>query len=537
MKNKLKNSQRTLIALGALLPLIAGAQEPSTDHGVDIGVNSAATFQGQPRDKQSTSKYDLLIQKLEAWEKTALESTQATTIVGDELVTKLGKSQIKSAIDSIKTIRDYRDAVEKQCKGIDDSASILVDTLDFCLVNNVISPAFQKAKLDQGNYEVVLLSKAINSCQTELGAFFSEKEKKAKQGKIEIVSDKAAKEAIASIFGVLGGKKLKADDTVAENSELIKAIRKVEQKDLCQAKVETTEKKPAESKPSKISETEKQETIIEESAQSKHTQPKSEYKEKVEEIVEEEETYVPIKPQIKTVAPEQPVQQPIAQPVEQPKPAPQPQPISYQPTKPTYQPVPPKARDNNTPFIPVTPAPKRAPVVAGGGGGPVPVAAPFARGFGGGFGLSLGFGTYSSTITAPPPFIPPMPYPPVPMPMPLGGSGGMIGGTSSGPRACLVCSTVTPMPTLGLGTMLQRPCPPQVSGQPIGACRPNMNQPMIGYGGVRPNFNQIPRVPGSPVYPGVTPQPTVNGGRISPNRTTIPRNTSGVSRTTRRVRR
>lgn len=535
MKNKIKNSQRTLIALGALLPLIAGAQEPIADHGVDIGVNSAATYQAQPRDKQSTSKYDLLIQKLEAWEKSALESTQLTTIVGDELVTKLGKSQIKSAIESIKTIRDYRDAVEKQCKGIDDSASLLIDTIDFCLVNNVISPAFQKAKLNQGTYEVVLLSKAINSCQTELGAFFSEKEKKSKQAKIEISSDKSAKDAIASIFGLLGGKKLKADDALVENSELIKAIKKVEQKDLCQAKVDLAEKKPGESGSSKISETEKQETIIEESSQSKHTQPKSEYKEKVEEIIEEEETYVPIKPQIKTVAPEQPVQQPISQPVvEQPKVTPQP--ITYQPKKPVYQPVPPKARDNSTPFVPVAPAPKRAPIVAGGGGGgPVPIA-PVARGpFG--FGLSLGFGSYSSTITAPPPFIPPMPYPPVPMPMPLGGGGGMIGGISSGPRACLVCSTVTPMPTLGLGTMLQRPCPPQVGVQPIGACRPNMYQPFIGVGGVNPNYTQVPRVPGSPVYPGVTPQTTVNGGRISPNRTTIPRNTSGVSRTTRRVRR
>ena len=143
--------------------------------------------------------------------------------------------------------------------------------------------------------------------------------------------------------------------------------------------------------------------------------------------------------------------------------------------------------------------------------------------------------------------------------------GGSLFGVSSGPRACLACSSVpvTPMPTLGLATMLARPCQPvvgQVRTQPVGACLPNMNQPVLGFGGVNPNVIQVPRIlpgtttvttgptlspgtpiiPGTPVVPGspvnptspgaggvvinpTTGQPVVGTGGIAPSRTSVPR--------------
>ena len=167
-----------------------------------------------------------------------------------------------------------------------------------------------------------------------------------------------------------------------------------------------------------------------------------------------------------------------------------------------------------------------------GGPGPVPIAGvPIARSF----GLSLGFGSYNSTFTAPPP---PMPYYPpmssMPM-MPMGGGMTGLTGVSSVPRACLVCSTATPMPTLGLSPMLARPCNVQRPGmpQPVGACLPNMGQPVIGYGGINPNVTNVPRYPGAPVN-----QPALGGGNLPPSRQTLPRtvpvSSARAKKTTRR---
>jgi len=125
----------------------------------------------------------------------------------------------------------------------------------------------------------------------------------------------------------------------------------------------------------------------------------------------------------------------------------------------------------------------------------------------------------------------------------MGGMGGMAGGltgVSSGPRACLVCgSTPTPMPTLGLVNMLSRPCQvTRVGVQPVGACLPNMNQPVMGYGSLPPTVVQVPRYPGQPVNPvgPVNPaQPSIGGGAVIPSRTTVPR-TSSTAKTVQRRR-
>lgn len=116
--------------------------------------------------------------------------------------------------------------------------------------------------------------------------------------------------------------------------------------------------------------------------------------------------------------------------------------------------------------------------------------------------------------------------------------GPTLTGVSSTPRACLVCSsTPTAMPTLGLANLMARPCSVQRMGvQPVGACLPNMNQPVLGYTGVNPYFNQIPRYPGAPVTPVTPNQPNLGVGRgsVVPSRTSVPRTTSTLLRRSQR---
>jgi len=521
MRSYLKLTKKTVIALGVALPFLTAQGIDDAPHapGLSVEANSAATYKTPSRNTQNTSPYDLFIQKLEDWLKNSKSALPFSESSGDEIRVRLGHSEVESAIGSLKHIKKYRDAVEQKCKGIDESAELLVNTLDHCLVKNVLFPSVQKSQLVQDSFELKLSAKALGACQQELETYFSEKEKRTSLVKGDHFSeDSAVRLELASLFDAFFSKHATQDKNAIASSELIKALKKVELKNLCDAKLDEKTSKEDTSKEDKSQSSDSSST------KKSVELPKAEYKERIEETIEEEEQYVPIAP--KKIVEEAPVVQPAPQPVQAPRPTYQPQPYQPQPyqpkKKPTFEPVPPRPK-NNTPFVPVAPAPAPRGVV---GGGPAPIAPfPIARG---GFGLSLGFGTYSSTVTAPL-IPPPMPFmPPMPPPIPLGmGGGGGLTGISTGPRACLVCSTVTPspMPTLGLGTMMARPCPRIPGQQPIGACLPNWNQPIVGYPGINPNINQIPRFPGQPVNPrpGVGPQPSVGGGSVTPNRTTVPR--------------
>lgn len=551
MKKSFISSKKALIALGVILPLIAGANE--THKAVDeVSKTGTLPEKVQPlsREKESQSQYDVLAEKLDKWVKNSKDGTPAAFLVEDELTLKLSHDQLKSASESVKKIKLYRDAVDKQCSVSDDSARLLVQAIDSCLVSNVILPSINKAKIEQERYEAKLSLKAINTCQTELGAYFQEKEKRTDLTEKEVFKeDGVALKALSQIFEAFGGKKAKADSSVIESSELIKAVKKVEQGNLCQVDLKKENQAKEGSLPELSGSPKDKNDLAHKSGTSIKELPKSEYNEKIEETIEEEEQYIPIKAEKKVVEVEpapKPVPQPLPQPAKQPvydkAPVKQPlpfQPVPYQGPK-RAEPLPAKPRNNVTPFIPAArPAPGRALVGGPGPVGPVPLFRPF----GGGFGLSLGFGTYNSTVTATMPPPPPMPMmQPMAMPM-MGGMGGMAGGltgVSSGPRACLVCgSTPTPMPTLGLVNMLSRPCQVgRVGVQPVGACLPNMNQPVMGYGNVRPSVVQVPRYPGQPVNPvgpGVTPaQPSIGGGAVIPSRTTVPRTSSTAKTTFRR---
>ncbi|NDC23878.1 MAG: hypothetical protein EB078_03470 [Proteobacteria bacterium] len=495
--------------------------------------------------KESHSQYDTFAEKLDKWLKESKDGNPSAFLVEDELTVKLSHNQLKSSIDSLKKLKSYRDAVDSQCIVDDGSAKLLVQTLDSCLVSDVLFPGVNKAKLDQDRYAVRLSLKALNTCQSELSAYFQEKEKRSDLTEKEAFKEDAvALKALSTLFENFGGKKGKGDAQIVESSELIKALKKVENSNLCQVKLDKEATANKENSLPELTGSPKDKAdVAHKPGSSIHELPKSEYDEKVEETIEEEEQYIPIKAQKKEVAPEpvpQPVQKPAPQPVQyqqpvyqQPKPY---QPVPYQP-KNNFVPADKPSNSNNPAFIPSAPPPRRGVV-----GGPAPVAAVPVRPFlgGGGLGLSLGFGTYNSTVTAPL-LPPPMPYmPPMPGPMPVyGGMGGGLTGVSSSPRACLVCSStpVTPMPTLGLGTMLARPCAQYRTGvrQPIGACTPNM----VGVAGINPGIYQVPRYPGAPVNPGpgspapVVYQPTVGGTGVVPNRTTVPR-TVPASRTSLR---
>jgi len=538
MKKTINKSKSTLIALGAVLSLISRGQEAAPDHAATNNPDKkgVSTFEAGQRATQKTSQYDALIEKLQSWTTTSEDGSHTVEVAGDELTVRLSSLELQSSIESIKKVKKYRDAVDKQCRGIDPSATLLINTIDHCLVNNVILPAVNKSRLELNRYETKISSKAINVCHDEIAAFFAEKEKRTDLTEKEhFAADRETAKSLSYIFESFGAKKDSKQASSFENSELVKAVQKVEANNLCAVKLDSSKEEPktapkTDSKPKADS--------GESLPQIK--QNRSEYEESIEETFEEEEIYEPLAPKKVTEAPKP----------AQVQPAPQPAPV-YQPSKPTYQPVPykpksyepaPAPKQRNTPpaFIPAAaPAPRRALV---NGPGPVPVAGvPIARSF----GLSLGFGSYNSTITG----VPPMPYPPMypPMPMagtmPMAGGLGGISGVSSAPvsRACLVCSsTPTVMPTLGLANMMARPCNTQVVGMRpvVGACLPNMNQPVIGYMGVNPAFTQIPRYPGAPVVPGTVNQPSIGGGSISPTRTTVPRTSpSLVKSSKRRIRR
>lgn len=546
MKKKLNKSKKTFIALGALLSMIARGQDVApASHNSPQEKKPALTFDGAPRTPQQKSQYDALIEKLDAWIKSSAEGSHSVSVSGDELTVHLSSFEVESTIESVKQVKRYRDAVEKQCKGIDESAILLLNTIDYCLVNNVILPAVNKSKIELNRFETKLSSKAVNTCHDELKAFFAEKEKRTDLTEKDLFkADQDAAKSLSYIFESFGAKKDNNISAIADNSELVKSVKKVNASNLCQVKLdksapvtkdETKEDKKSAGKPK--------------ADVSKSSPHKSEYEESVEETFEEEEIYQPLAPK-KIIEEAKPATQPL------PQPAP-----TYQPAKPTYQPVPyqqtpayqpapykpksyepapaPRAKSNPPPFIPA-PAPRRGALV--NGPGPVPFAGvPIARSF----GLSLGFGSYNSTVQAVPP---PMPYYPPVMgttaAMPMGGMMGpsLTGVSTATPRACLVCSsTPTVMPTLGLANLMARPCPVTTMGMaPVGACLPNMNQPVMGYTGINPYFNQIPRYPGAPVVPGTGNQPTlgVGGGTVTPSRTTIPRTTPTLlMRSQRRLRR
>ena len=490
---------------------------------------------------------------------------------GDELKVRPSKSDFKEAAQAVLKLKTYRDAVEVQCKGIDESAALLVSTIDHCLTEKVLYPAVLKGQQNINRFEVTLSLKALNTCRSELSSYFEEKEKRTDLTEKEVFKhDKAALESLNFIFEQFGVDKAKKEDSVAANSELIKSLKEVSADDLCLVKLS----EPSTGKPQKEEDKvapkpkEKKKDSSETAPESFEEQSRTQFEESTDVTIEEEETFIPYAP--KKIIEEKPVK-PVPQPepvYQAPKPgpvyqAPKPGPV-YQAPKPTFQPVPykpapippknndfepvPKRKNNPPPFIPAArPATGKVPVATGG---PVPVGGgfPVARSF----GLSLGFGSYSSNVTAPL-IPPPMPlYPPMPMGggmMPMGG-GGLISGASSAPRGCLVCSSApTPMPVLGLNTMLARPClPNQNPARPgltpaIGACRPNMNMPFLGTVGVNPYFNQIPRTPGTGIIPGtpVNPsmnQPVLQGGNVPANRNTVPRTSPSLSRTTnRRLRR
>lgn len=539
MKKKINKSKTAVVTLGAFLTVMARGQDiAAPKHGVEPEKKPALTYDGAPRLPQQKSQYDVLIEKLENWNKTSAGETHSVDVSGDELTVRLSTFEIESSIESIKKVKRYRDAVEKKCKGIDESAVLLINTIDHCLINNVVLPAVNKSKMDQNRYETRISSKAINTCRDELASFFAEKEKRTDLTEKDLFAfDKEAAASLSYIFESFGAKKDSKNPTISETSELVKAVKKVEASNLCQVALDSSKATPKE-EPKSESKPKSDLSPI-----SHKDQNKSEYEESIEETIEEEEIYQPLAPK-KIAEDVKPAPRPVPQPApvyEQPKPTYQPVPYQPAPYKPKgYEPAPAPRPKNNTPaFIPApAPAPRRALV---GGPGPVPVAGvPIARSF----GLSLGFGSYNSTIQAVPP---PMPYyPPMPMTqtaMPMMGGMGGITGVSSTPRACLVCSsTPTVMPTLGLSNMLARPCSVQRIGvQPVGACLPNMNQPVIGYPGINPVFGQIPRYPGAPVTPvtpGIVNQPSVGGGSVAPSRTTVPRNTPTLlKRTQRRVRR
>lgn len=523
MKKNLNKSQTTFIALGALLSLLARGQDLSGTHAPNTGSESktAVTYDAGARGSQLKSQYDSLVEKLQSWTTSSEGDSHSVEVSGDELTVHLNPVVIRSSIDSIKKIKLYRDAVEKRCKGIDASTSLLLNTIDHCLVNQVILPAVNKSKIEQNRIETKISSKAINTCRDELAAYFSEKEKRTDLTEKNLfLADQEAAKSLNSVFEVFGASKNSKKSSIADTSELVKAVKSVEASNLCQVKLDLGSKDDAKADKKSDGKPKADVTPGEQSSHKHH----SDYEESTEETFEEEEIYQPLAPKKVTEAPK-----PI------PQPAPKPAPV-YQPTQPTYQPVPykpkryepapaPRQRNNTPAFIPAAaPAPRRALV---GGPGPVPIAGvPIARSF----GLSLGFGSYNSTITAQPlPYPPPMPMMPMPMPM-LGGMGGGLTGITSSPvsRACLVCSsTPTVMPTLGLANMMARPCQRQViGGRPVGACLPNMNQPVIGYPGINPNLNQIPRYPGAPVYPGTVNQPSIGGGNVVPSRTTVPRSST-----------
>ncbi|MFM8270684.1 MAG: hypothetical protein ACKN9V_10895 [Pseudomonadota bacterium] len=531
MKKTLNKSKTTFIALGAFIALAARGQDIQvTPHAATTEKAPTLTYDGAPRAPQKKSQYDVLIEKLESWNGNSEDGSHSVTASGDELTVRLSAFEIQSTIESIKKVKQYREAIDKQCKGIDESIPLLLNTIDFCLVNNVIFPAINKSRIEQNRFETKLSAKAVNTCHDELAAFFAEKEKRTDLTEKDLFkADREVAKSLSYIFETFGAKKDSKNSTILETSELVKSIKKVNASNLCQVKID-------EPKPDKISDGKPKADLSPVSPKTK--QHESNYEESIEESTEEEEIYQPLAPK-KIVEDTKPAPQPVQQPAP-----------TYAPAQPTYQPTPyqpapykpknyepaPKQRNNTPAFIPApTPAPRRAVV---GGPGPVPVAGvPIARSF----GLSLGFGSYNSTFTAQPlPYPPPMPMMPAPMPM-MGGVGGLggISGVSTSPRACLVCSaTPTVMPTLGLANMMARPCAVQRVGiQPVGACRPNMNQPVIGYPGVNPVWGQIPRYPGAPVTP-VTPgpanQPSLSGGSVSPTRTTIPRTTPTLLRQTKR---
>ncbi|NBX77317.1 MAG: hypothetical protein EBQ92_12245 [Proteobacteria bacterium] len=537
MKKTLNKSKTTFIALSALVSLIARGQEIApASHGASPEKKPALTYDGAPRAPQQKSQYNILIEKLEGWTKASEEGSHSVDVSGDELTVRLSSFEIQSTIESVKKVKQYRDAVEKQCKGIDESAALLLNTIDYCLVNNVILPAVNKSKIEQNRFETKLSAKAVNTCHDELKAFFAEKEKRTDLTEKDLFkADQDAANSLSYIFESFGAKKNSNTSNVAEHSELVKAVKKVDASNLCQVKLDkTTPISKDESKGDKKSDGKPKADLSPVSPLKQH---KSEYEESIEETIEEEEIYQPLAPK-KLVEEQKPAPQPVQQPVyQQPKPTYQPVPYQPAPYKPkSYEPAPAPRPKNNTPaFVPApAPAPRRALV---GGPGPVPVAGvPIARSF----GLSLGFGSYNSTVQAVPP---PMPYyPPVmstPTAMPMGGMmGPTLTGVSSTPRACLVCSsTPTVMPTLGLANMIARPCSVQRIGvQPVGACLPNMNQPVLGYTGVNPYFNQVNRYPGAPVTPVTPNQPNlgVGGGSVVPSRTTVPRTTPTLLRRSQR---
>jgi hypothetical protein len=539
MKKTLNKSKTTFIALGALLSIVARGQEiPALSHGATVEKKPALTYEGAPRAPQQKSQYDILIEKLESWTKSSEEGSHSVDVSGDELTVRLSSFEVKSTIESVKKIKQYRDAVEKQCKGIDESAALLLNTIDYCLVNNVILPAVNKSKIEQNRFETKVSAKAVNTCHDELKAFFAEKEKRTDLTEKDLFkADQDAADSLSYIFESFGAKKDNKSSAVAENSELVKAIKKVDASNLCQVKLDkSTPVSKDESKDGKKSDG-KPKSDSSQAAPLK--QNKSEYEESIEETFEEEEIYQPLAPK-KLVEEQKPAPKPVQQPApvyEQPKPTYQPVPYQPAPYKPkSYEPAPaPRAKNNTPAFVPApAPAPRRA--LVGGGPGPVPIGGvPIARSF----GLSLGFGSYNSTVQAVPP---PMPYypPTTSTAMPMGGMmmGPTLTGVSSTPRACLVCSsTPTAMPTLGLANLMARPCSVQRMGvQPVGACLPNMNQPVLGYNGVNPYFNQISRYPGAPVTPVTPNQPNLGVGRgsVVPSRTSVPRTTSTLLRRSQR---
>lgn len=543
MKRTFNKSKTTIVALGALLSLLGRGQNIDSNHTSAPEKKPALTYDGVPRTPQLKSPYDVLIEKIEEWTKNSEDGSHAVEVSGDELTVHLSAFEAQSTVASLKLVKQYRDAVEKKCKGIDESAALLLNTIDYCLVNNVILPAVNKSKLEQNRYETKISSKAINTCHDELAAFFSEKEKRTDLTEKDLFkADQEAAKSLAYIFERFGAKKDSKDSkdsSIIDNSELVKSIKKVEASNLCQVKLESSNSaQKEEPKSDKKPEGKPKADSLPKSSQLK--QNKSVFEETITEEETREEIYQPLAAKKVVDGPKPVPQQPIQQPApvyQQPGPTYQPspyQPVPYKPKTQEFEPAP-RPRNNQPAFVPApAPAPRRAVV---GGPGPVPIAGvPIARSF----GLSLGFGSYNSTIQ---PMPAPMPYYP---PMPMGSgmmtpvTGGGLTGISSSPRACLVCSsTPTVMPTLGLNTMMARPCSVQRVGvQPIGACLPNMNQPIMGYQGVNPYWNQIPRYPGAPVIPGTVNQPTIGGGSVIPNQNIVPRtNSTMMRRTQRRVRR
>jgi len=524
--------------LSGIVPLFissgAWAQAPVNSHQTDLlnPADPSLALGTASRTQTNKSNYDLFSEKLLELSQSTQDISSSVTVSGEDLIVLLGESDLKTISNQVLKLKEYRDAVEKQCKTEDASSQLLVNTLDHCLTNGLLYPAIKKSSFEVNRVKATFSQKTLNVCRSELAAYFREKEKKTDiTEKNFFAADKETALTLENLFEKFGSKKVKEDSSVAASSELIKSLKGVSADKLCQVKLS----KPAnpselDSGDSTSSQTPKKEDLGSSSSQNRSNY---EYEEIEEESIEEEETYIPIKPKFIEV-PKKPIQQPEPKPAPQPKvegPRPTYQPVPYQPVpqpKPQkFEPVPPKK--NNVPFIPAAPpAPRRA-VVAG----PPPVGpvAPFpiARSF----GLSLGFSNFESNVQTPiiPPPMPLMPM--MPMPVMGGGMGGFPGGgslmgVSSGPRACLVCSSVpvTPMPTLGLANIMAQPCPPVMVGgvmtpRPVGACLPNMNQPALGFGGINPNVIQVPRIlpgtiPGVPVVPGVPGVPGIPGVPSNP---------------------